>query len=206
MRADAEALLAAHPALAAVLTEHGRLGFFGPGATPGALVAHALLFDAALRSASTMADLGSGGGVPGLVLAVARPELDALLVEVSGTRADALARAVARLGLGGRVRVDRRPAEQVGRDPRWRGALDAVVARSFGPPGVVAEAAAPLLRVGGQLVVSEPPEAEDRWPATELARLGLAVDVVQLRGVRSLTQVATAPERVPRRKLRPPLF
>jgi 16S rRNA (guanine527-N7)-methyltransferase len=206
MPAEAEALLAAHPALAAVLTEHGRLGFFGPGATPGALVAHALRFDVALRPSVALADLGSGGGVPGLVLALARPELQVLLVEVSATRADALARAVARLGLGGRVRVDRRPAEQVGRDLSWRGVLDAVVARSFGPPAVVAEAAAPLLRVGGQLVVSEPPAADDRWPATELQALGLEVDPVQFPGVRSLTQVAAAPDRAPRRKLRPPLF
>jgi 16S rRNA G527 N7-methylase RsmG len=165
MEAEAARLLSDNPVLTAVLVEHGRLGFFGPAASPLALVEHALRFAVALRPGQRLADLGSGGGVPGLVLACSLPGREVLLVEGSATRADALVRAVGRLGLGGRVAVDRRPAERVGRDPDLRESLDAVVARSFGPPAVTAEAAAPLLRTGGQLVVSEPPGTADRWPA-----------------------------------------
>ena len=48
-----------------------------------------------------------------------------------------------------------------------------MTARSFGPPAATAECAAPLLAVGGLLVVSEPPDGPDRWPADALAALGL---------------------------------
>ena len=49
-----------------------------------------------------------------------------------------------------------------------------VTARGFGPPAVTAECAAPLLAVRGRLVVSEPPEEDDRrWPTKALAELGL---------------------------------
>ncbi len=61
----------------------------------------------------------------------------------------------------------------MGRRPR-RGVADLVVARSFGPPSVVAECAAPMLRLGGWLVVSEPPTAQDRWAGVSDAPLGLS--------------------------------
>ena len=66
-------------------------------------------------------------------------------------------------------------AEEVARDPAHRGGYDLVTARSFGAPAVTAECAAPLLRVGGELLVSEPPEAttSERWPRDGLAELGL---------------------------------
>jgi 16S rRNA (guanine527-N7)-methyltransferase len=73
-----------------------------------------------------------------------------------------------------RVEVLHARAEDVGRDPERRGTADAVTARSFGSPAVVAECAAPLLRVGGRLLVSEPPDAPGRWPADGLAALDLS--------------------------------
>jgi 16S rRNA (guanine527-N7)-methyltransferase len=203
---DAAAVLTDHPALAAVLHEHGRLGFFGPAGVPEELVRHALGFLGPLRPGTTMVDLGSGGGVPGLVLACVLPSWTLVLVEGSATRADALERAVGRLGMARRVVVDRRPAEVVGRDPGRRAAADAVVARSFGPPGVTAEAAAPLLSVGGQLVVSEPPGNPDRWPTEGLRLLELTAAAGATPGVRSFTLGSPVADRFPRRRLRPPLF
>ena len=61
------------------------------------------------------------------------------------------------LGIGHRVSVLSSRAEIAGHQPQWRGSFDAVVARGFAAPGVTAECAAPLLRVGGLLCVSEPP-------------------------------------------------
>jgi 16S rRNA (guanine527-N7)-methyltransferase len=61
------------------------------------------------------------------------------------------------------------------RDPRLRGQFDLVVARSFGPPPVTAESAVGFLRAGGELVVTEPPEAGEtasRWDVVGLAKLG----------------------------------
>ena len=100
-----------------------------------------------------------------------------------------------------------RPAELFGRDPAHRGAFDAVVARAFGPPAMVAECAGPLLRLGGQLLVSEPPDdRSSRWSEEGLAGLGLRQDAEPLPHLASFTLVEPCPDRFPRRRLRPPLF
>jgi 16S rRNA (guanine527-N7)-methyltransferase len=148
------------------------------------------------------ADLGSGAGIPGLVLAVEWGETEAVLIESSTRRAAFLGSAIADLGLGGRVSVELGRAETVGRKPRWRHSLPLVVARSFGPPAVVAECAAPLLRLGGSLVVSEPPGGRpERWPAEALRELGLKVDarVAGKWAFQTLVQDALCPARYPRR-------
>jgi len=73
---------------------------------------------------------------------------------------------------GGEVVVAR--AEEAARWPELEGQFDLVTARSFGPPAVTVECAARFLKVGGVLVVSEPPteRAEERWKPQGLARLG----------------------------------
>jgi 16S rRNA (guanine527-N7)-methyltransferase len=170
-------------------------------------VEHAARFLAALRPAERLLDLGSGGGVPGLALAVLLPATQVVLLDASVRRTDFLERAVGRLDLGGRVAVVTGRAEVVGHGAGLRGTFDAVVARSFGTPAVTAECAAPFLRVGGQLVVSEPPgEEDDRWPGAGLDQLGLRRDPVPAAGVASFTQVEPCPARFARRRLRPPLF
>ncbi len=149
------------------------------------------------------ADLGSGGGVPALVLALRLPEMKSVLIEAAARRAAFLREAVEQLGLGGGVVVVEDRAEAVGRQPQYRGSFDVVTARSFGPPAVVAECAAPLLRIGGRTVVSEPPGgAPARWPEEGLALLGLApaasVEAVGA-AYQVLRQVEACPERWPRR-------
>ncbi len=76
---------------------------------------------------------------------------------------------------GGEVVVAR--AEEAARWPELDGQFDMVTARSFGPPAVTAECAARFLKVGGVLVVSEPPteRMEERWNAGGLAKLGFKV-------------------------------
>lgn len=188
--------------LHAVLLRARELGFLGPGPVE-VHIAHAEGFAAAFgpESPRLVADLGSGGGVPGLVLAGLWPVCQFVLIDANERRTAFLAEAVETLGLGGRVTVVRERAEVVGREPAHRGQYDGVVARGFGSPPVTAECAAPLLRVGGRLVVSEPPEAAARWEPAGLAALGLALDRVVEAGARYqvLTQVAMCPERYPRR-------
>jgi len=140
--------------------------------------------------------------VPGLALALALPAWRWELVEAAGRRAAFLDRAVLRLDLGGRVRVRHQRVEDLGRTPAARGRADAVTARSFGPPAVTAECAAPLLGTGGVLVVSEPPGgAADRWDETGLAALGLALSALRPGppALVVLTQRAPCPARHPRR-------
>jgi hypothetical protein len=168
--------------LAAVLEEARALGFLGPGPVASHLD-HAAGFVAALAVAcaggaapppARAADLGSGGGVPGLALALAFPGSRWLLVESMARRAEFLRRAVSRLELDDRVEVAEVRAEDVGHSPGSRGGFDVVVARGFGRPAVVCECAAPLLGVGGRAVVSEPPGGQPaRWPVDGLGILGM---------------------------------
>lgn len=158
-----------------VLRESRAAGFLGPAPAEQQL-AHALAFAGAVDPPSQAVDLGAGGGLPGLALAaLAWPQAAWTLLDANLRRCQFLEGAVAELGLGARVEVRHGRAEDVARDPHLRHACDLVVARSFGPPPVVAECGAPLLRVGGALVVSEPPAERtvDRWPAEPLATLGL---------------------------------
>src|SRR5581483_4448045 len=102
----------------------------------------------------------SGGGLPGLPLALAQPSRAWVLLECVTTRARFLAQAVITLGLTERVAVVAERAEDAGRGP-LRGGFDAVIARSFGAPAVTAECAAPFLEAGGVLVVASPPPVEE---------------------------------------------
>lgn len=148
-------------------------------------------------------DLGTGAGLPGLVLAVAFASTAWMLVDGRERSTRFVAAAVAELGLEERVEVRTVRAEELGRLPAHRARHRLVVARGFGPPAVLAECAAPLLAVGGRLVVSEPPEpSAERWPAEPLARLGLAVDGRMASvhaSVIALTQVSLCPKAYPRR-------
>ena len=129
-------------------------------------------------------------------------------------RAELLVWAIELLGLGERVTVEHRRSEHVSRvgEP-LRGACQLVTSRGFGAPPITAEAAAPLLREGGALVVSEPPGSEgERWPAEGVVRLGLSPQGVvrtDRAGYMVLTQAQPCPPEYPRawkRQSRQPLF
>jgi 16S rRNA (guanine527-N7)-methyltransferase len=159
----------------------------------------------------TWLDLGSGGGLPGLVLAQYWPESEAVLLDAAQRRTTFLTEAVHRLGWDGRVRVLRARAEEAALDSELRGGFSVVWARSFGSPPVTAECAAPFLVVGGLLVVSEPPgptptseiqvQSSDRWPREGLAQLGQEpLAVVRARfGYQVVRQATPCPGRFPRR-------
>lgn len=187
-----------------VLARSRELGFLGPGPVAEQR-SHAAAFLHALPSGEVPTrafDLGSGGGLPGLVLAQLLPTTQWVLLDGMVRRTRFLEQAVETLGLGHRVRVLTARAEDVGRDPAFRATADLVVARAFAAPPVAAECAAPLLRIGGHVVVSEPPEpAGERWPPDGLQRLGLAPGAVidgPPRFIR-LELVAPVPDRFPRR-------
>jgi 16S rRNA (guanine527-N7)-methyltransferase len=101
--------------------------------------------------AGRMLDLGSGGGYPGIPLAVAVP-VDALLVEPIGKKARFLETAIAAIDLGQRVAVAGARAEDLAADPRQRGHWPLVTARAVAGLGELVELAFPLLETGGRLV------------------------------------------------------
>jgi 16S rRNA (guanine527-N7)-methyltransferase len=187
--------------LADVLAQAREYGFLGPGPVE-AHAEHALGFAAGFDAPpARFVDLGSGGGVPGLVLLELWPDSQAVLLDSNERRTGFLVEALAALGWGSRAEVIRARAEDAGRDDRLRGAFPAVVARGFASPPVTAECGAPLLRVGGRLVVSEPPEELGRWSPDGLERLGLeaAGTVVQGARYQVLVQRSPCPDQFPRR-------
>ena len=164
-----------------VLGAAQRIGLLGPRPVTE-VAAHARAFVralldpprsscAAVRSSgpSTLVDIGSGGGVPGLVIATELPSLTVTLVDRRQRCTDFLERAVRTLRLSERVTVrcaDTKSLIATGRR------YDAVTARGFGPPASTLATARALINPGGSIVLGEPPH--ERWPVDQLERLGLA--------------------------------
>ena len=124
-------------------------------------------------------DLGSGGGVPGLPLALVRPDLRLVLVESLGRKVAWLKEQVGVLGLGGRVEVLPVRAEDMARDTAWRGGLDGVVAKALASLPVLVELGLPLLRVGACLYAYKGPAYGDELNASVKAFRELRGSIVQ---------------------------
>jgi 16S rRNA (guanine527-N7)-methyltransferase len=162
-----------------LLTESKRLGFLGPGAVDDHIQHAQAFFAAAPSPPRRFLDLGSGGGVPGLVLATGWDATACTLIDSQLRRVRFLEHAVEVLGLEARVIVVHGRAEDLARAPAHRGTYEVVTARSFGAPGITAECGAGFLVEGGLMLVSEPPTLdEERWPAAGLRSLGLFDDGV----------------------------
>lgn len=157
-----------------MLTEVQRRGGIGRGPVEAA-IDHALAYVAALPvQPGVLVDLGSGGGLPGLVIAAAAPDWQLHLVERRSKRADLLRYGVSVLKMGERVEVH---GQDVARFvPAHGGEADVVTARSFAPPLVVVRTARPLVRVGGAILISDPPDGRARWTTADLVPLGLVDD------------------------------
>lgn len=157
------------------LRDAQRFGFFGDRPIEEA-AHHARGFVDALGPldvGSRLVDLGSGGGLPGLVLAAAYPTVQITLIDRREKRTDFLRRAASRLGydhvevIAGDVAV---LIDEVAAGVRPR--FDVATARGFGPPSVTLTMGCGLIVPGGRVVISEPP-AGDRWDSDLLTELGV---------------------------------
>lgn len=99
-----------------------------------------------------VADIGSGAGLPGLVWALTRPDLQIVLIESLLRRVSFLTECVQELGIGDRVSVVRARAEEIAGRAPTEGGIDVVTARAVAPLGTIAQWAAPLVREGGELL------------------------------------------------------
>lgn len=163
-----------HEGLLRVLGEAQRVGTLGP-APPAETIRHSTWFADALPSdVDRVIDLGSGAGVPGLIVALVRPRLQVTLVDRRAKCTDALHRAVSALALASRVTVCCDEVENLCRLPDWHRRFDAAMSRGFGPPLRTLTLSALFVRVGGVVVMSEPPDdVPDRWENIDLERMGL---------------------------------
>jgi 16S rRNA (guanine527-N7)-methyltransferase len=160
----------------------------------------------AIRSATTIADLGAGAGFPGLALAVALADSEIALVESQRRECEFLERLHVLAGIEN-VRVVRTRAEE------WREGLsqnDAVVARALAAQPVVLEYAAPLLRLGGTLVDWRGKRGQLEENASLAAAEVLGLRLVEIRRVQpfegatdrhlhQFLKIEETPERFPRR-------
>ncbi len=141
------------------------------------------------REARRVADVGSGGGLPGVPIKIARPELDVALIEATGKKAYFLRRAVRELSLSGCVVINAR-AEEVARAEQHRARYDVVTARALAPLPVLAEYCVPLVREGGHVVAMKGWLAEDEMrPGRRAAKL-LGAEVSQVVRVPLLPEIA----------------
>ncbi|MCF7551939.1 16S rRNA (guanine(527)-N(7))-methyltransferase RsmG [Pseudonocardia sp. WMMC193] len=126
-------------------------------------------------------DVGSGAGLPGIPLCLARPDLRIVLVEPLARRVEWLEEIIADLGLS--LTVERGRAEENAIRRRWEGA-DVVTARAVAPLARLAGWSLPLLRTGGRMLAvkgaSAPQEIER--DAAEVRRLGGGIPVIELCG------------------------
>ena len=121
---------------------------------PEALIDDCLVLLDHLGDARTVIDVGSGGGLPGLPLKIARPDLEVTLLEADQAKAAFLVRACARLRLEA-VEVIPARAEDAGHDARHRERYDVAVARAVAPMPVLVELCLPLVRLGGRLLAQK---------------------------------------------------
>lgn len=162
----------------------------------------------AIRDASTVVDIGSGAGFPGLPLAIALPQTQIDLVEAARRKCAVIERLAGAAGLTNAHAVHLRAEEWAARQdcPSY----DAATARAVAPLSVLVEYAAPLLKVGGTLVAwkGRPNTAQEQAAAEAAQLVGLQpvevrkvrpFDTAEARHLHLYLKQSDTPERFPRR-------
>lgn len=114
---------------------------------------------AELARGELVADVGSGGGLPGIPLKLARPGIKLHLIESTRKKASFLAQVMTELGLDGTAVFPER-AEALGHLEAHREKYDTVVVRAVGSLRVIAELCLPLVRPGGRWIAFKGPGVE----------------------------------------------
>jgi 16S rRNA (guanine527-N7)-methyltransferase len=144
-------------------------------------------------------DVGSGAGIPGIPIAVVRPDLEVVLCDSDQKRAGFLTHVATLLGLE-RVHVAPVRAEDLGRTAGAREAFDAAVSRATAPPPVLCELCLPLLRTGGRLaaLVRDASAAAEACAAAAAACGGGRPEAAAA-GVLVVVKLTATPDAYPRR-------
>ena len=164
-----------------------------------------------LSRARRLADVGSGGGLPGIPIKIMSPEIAVTLVESTGKKARFLRHAADSLSLRG-VEVANTRVEDLGRTLEHRGAYEIVTCRAVGRLSVVAEYCVPLLEPGGRAIAMKGRLETEELAEGNRAVVALGARVVETKRVPMLPEVgerernlvilekfAETPERYPRR-------
>jgi 16S rRNA (guanine527-N7)-methyltransferase len=117
-----------------------------------------------LEPASRVIDIGTGGGLPGIPVTIARPQLDLTLLESTGKKVGVLDEFIETLGLPNCRAVQQR-AEVFGQDAKHRAHYDAAVSRAIGNMSAVLEYSLPLVKEGGRVLAMKGPKVEQELDA-----------------------------------------
>lgn len=167
-------------------------GLIGPREVPRLWERHignCALVEGVIPESVQVADIGSGAGLPGLVLALIRPDLHITLIEPLLRRATFLDEAVTELGLSERVTVLRARAQEVARSV----SVDVVTARAVAPLADLLTWGWPLLKPGGHLALLKGTtvESERDQAAGELSRRGVALEDIRIERIARAGSEAT---------------
>jgi len=138
-----------------------------------------------LTSQTRVIDVGSGGGLPGIPLAIARPDMPFTLLEGTGKKAKFLQIVVDTLKLPN-VKVVHGRAEEAGQDKALRHQFTMVVCRAVGPMREILEYTLPFLALGGRLLAMKGPTVEQELEA--------ATDAMEILGAGELEVIDAYPE------------
>ncbi|HZV85845.1 MAG TPA: 16S rRNA (guanine(527)-N(7))-methyltransferase RsmG [Brevundimonas sp.] len=179
-------------------------GLIGPREAPRIWDRHILncgVVSEMIPMGALVIDVGSGAGLPGIVLAVARPDLSITLVEPLARRAAFLTEAVTTLGLDATVTVVRGRAEDIAGGPP--AAADIVTARAVAPLDRLAGWCLPLAAVGGRLLALKGSSAAEEAAEhrTAIARLGGSEPAIAVCGAEVLDPPTTVVEIVRERNV-----
>jgi 16S rRNA (guanine527-N7)-methyltransferase len=141
------------------------------------LVEDSLVLLEHLGEATRVVDVGSGGGLPGLPLKIARPDLRVTLIEADQNKAAFLVQACAKLGLPD-VEIIAKRAEEAGHEPRLRESFDLAVARALAPTPVLVELCLPLVRIGGRLLAQKTDKEEAAAAERAIELLGGSLEAI----------------------------
>ncbi|MEV6599017.1 16S rRNA (guanine(527)-N(7))-methyltransferase RsmG [Actinoplanes sp. NPDC051346] len=201
-RAAAEAVFGDRLALAGryaqlLATDGVVRGLIGPREAPRLWERHLIncgVMSEIIPIGASVIDVGSGAGLPGIVLAVARPDLTITLVEPLARRTAFLSEAVTALGLDATVTVVRGRAEDLAGGPP--APADVVTARAVAPLDRLAGWCLPLAAVGGRLLALKGASADEEVAEHRdaVARLGGGEPVVRLCGAGLIDPPSTVVE------------
>lgn len=169
-----------------------------------------ILANVEIPEGAKLIDVGTGAGFPGIVLKIARPDIQLTLVESFGKKAEYLRHAVTQLGWIDEVEVLQERAEDVGQDEAHREAYDVVVARGVANMPTLAEYLVPLAKIGGLVIAQkgDTAEAEVEDGRFSIEKLGGAVQkivpvqlptVEQVHHLVLIDKVSATPDNYPRR-------
>ncbi len=148
-----------------------------------------------LAEAGRLADIGSGGGLPGIPIKIAQPSVRAMLLESTAKKTRFLRHTIERLRLGG-VEVVEGRVEEVARQSGHRGEYDVATARAVARLSVVVEYCVPLLKVGAYVISMKAKLEKEELSEGERAAERLGARVSEVLQVPLLPEVGTKERRL----------